>query len=145
MSRRSSTNEERFLTLVQDFPKMAPPIYLSIYPFVSFDPCQVASSFERLISERNGSTTRMRKEGGEKERKERSRIPMKEERESRVQLTPGRIAIENLENVSELSEGKLARLSSPPNREEERLSPRLIAFSPCARRERHSRFPDNGQ
>ena len=71
MSRRSSTNEERFLTLVQDFPKMAPPIYLSIYPFVSFDPCQVASSFERLISERNGSTTRMRKEGGEKERTKR--------------------------------------------------------------------------
>lgn len=33
-----------------------------------------------------------------------------EKRYPRVQLTPGRIAIENLENVSELSEGKLARL-----------------------------------
>lgn len=56
------------------------------------------------------------------------------------QLTPEGIAIGNLENVSELSEGKLAR----------RVSRRLIAFSPVARkgeeREREREIvADNGQ
>lgn len=84
-----------------------PSTYLSIYLPVSFDPCQVAS-FETIhlraewIYERG---TRLERKKGKIE----NPFPM-EKRYPRVQLTPGRIAIENLENVSELSEGKLARL-----------------------------------
>lgn len=103
MSRRSSTNEERFLTLVQDFPKMAPlPIYLSIYLSTRVVR-SVPGSLVRNDSSPSGMDLRTRLEGG-KGKKERS-LPYGEK------VSPGSInAGENLENVSELSEGKLARL-----------------------------------
>lgn len=82
-----------------------PSTYLSIYLPVSFDPCQVAS-FETIHLRAEWIYERVWKEGKEKRK---DPFPM-EKRYPRVQLTPGRIAIENLENVSELSEGKLARL-----------------------------------
>lgn len=131
MSRRSSTNEERFLTLVRDFPKMAPlPIYLSIYLY----PCrsiQVASKFERFISERNGSTNGTRlEEGGKKRKKDRESVPYGE-KVSRVQLTPGENRYRESRKRVRAVRRKIGE-ALLPNREE-RGSPRLIAFSPSAR------------
>lgn len=128
MSRRSSTNEERFLTLVQDFPKMAPlPIYLSIYLSTRVVR-SVPGSFVRNDSSPSGMDLRTRLEGG-KGKKERS-LPYGEK------VSPGSInAGENRYRESRKRVRAVRRKigeALPPNREE-RLSPRLIAFSPSAR------------
>lgn len=80
-----------------------PSTYLSIYLPVSFDPCQVAS-FETIHLRAEWIYERGTRLEGGKGKKERS-LPYGEK------VSPGSInAGENLENVSELSEGKLARL-----------------------------------
>lgn len=130
MSRRSSTNEERFLTLVQDFPKMAPlPIYLSIYLSTRVVR-SVPGSLVRNDSSPSGMDLRTGNAFGKEKRKDRESLPYGEK------VSPGSInAGENRYRESRKRVRAVRRKigeALPPNREE-RLSPRLIAFSPSAR------------
>lgn len=105
-----------------------PSTYLSIYLPVSFDPCQVAS-FETIHLRAEWIYERGTRLEGGKGKKERS-LPYGEK------VSPSSInAGENRYRESRKRVRAVRRKigeALPPNREE-RLSPRLIAFSPSAR------------